>query len=74
VPEQRAVDGKTRFVSLGLGFSLLQDPRQDRPKDTIEKKDIFSYMGLPISSTTVILMLIISQILSYNYSMRRLTK
>jgi len=74
VPEERAVDGKTRFVSLGLGFSLLEHSKQDRPKDTIEKKEIFSYAGLPISSTTVILMLIIWQILSYNYSMRRLTK
>jgi hypothetical protein len=74
VPKERAVDGKTRFVSLGVGFSLLEHSKQDRPKDTIEKKDIFSYTGLPVSSTTVILMLIIWQIISYNYSMRRLTR
>jgi len=74
VPPDRAVDGKTGIVSLGLGFNLLEPSKQDRPKDTIEKKDIFSYTGLPVSSTTVILMLIVWQIISYNYSMRRLTK
>lgn len=74
VPPERAVDGKTGIVSLGLGFNLLEHPKQDIPKDTTEKKDMFSYTGLPVSSTTVILMLIVWQIISYNYSMRRLTK
>ena len=75
LPPERAIDGKTGFVSLGLGFSLFEHSEQTRPKDAIEKKDdVFSYKGLPISSTTVILMLIVWQIISYNYSMRRLTK
>ena len=42
VPPERAVDGKTGMVSLGLGFNLLEHSKQDKPKDTIEKKDIFS--------------------------------
>jgi hypothetical protein len=74
VPKERAIDGKTGFVSLGLGFSLLEHSKQDRANDKIEKKDMFSYTGLPVSSTAVILLLIIWQILCYNYSMRRLTK
>jgi hypothetical protein len=74
LPPERAVDGKTGMVTLGLGFNLLEHSKQDRPRETIEKKDIFSYNGLPVSSTTVILMLIVWQIISYNYSMRRLTK
>jgi hypothetical protein len=74
LPPERAVDGKTGIVSLGLGFNLFEHSRQDRPRETIEKKDIFSYTGLPVSSTTVILMLIVWQIISYNFSMRRLTK
>ena len=74
LPPERAVDGKTGIISLGLGFNLLDHSKQDRPRDTIEKKDIFSYTGLPVSSTTVILMLIVWQITSYNYSMRRFTK
>jgi len=74
VPPDKAVDGKTGFVSLGLGFSLLPQDKQDRPEDTIPKENIFSYRGLPVSSQTIILMLIIWQIISYNYSMRRLIK
>jgi hypothetical protein len=74
VPPERAVDGKTGIVSLGVGFSLLERSKQVRPEDTIQKKDTFSYRGLPVSSTTVILMLIVWQIVSYNYSMRRLIK
>lgn len=74
LPPERAVDGKTGIISLGLGFNFLEHSKQDKPRKIIEKKDIFSYAGLPVSSTTVILMLIIWQIISYNYSMRRLTK
>ncbi len=74
VPPEKAVDGKTGFVSLGLGFSLLECSNKDGAKEAIERKDIFSYTGLPISSTAVILMLIAWQIISYNYSMRRLAK
>jgi hypothetical protein len=74
VPPERAVDGRTGVVSLGFGFSLLNHSRQDKPEDAIQKRDIFSYTGLPVSSTAVILILIAWQIVSYNYSMRRLTK
>jgi len=74
VPLEKAVDGKTGVVSLGLGFNLLEHAKQDRAEDTIQRKDIFSYTGLPISSATIILMLIMWQIISYNYSMRRLMK
>jgi hypothetical protein len=74
VPPERAIHGKTGMVSLGLGFSLLEHPKQDMARDTLERKDIFSYTGLPISSTTVILLLILWQIIYYNYCIRRLIK
>jgi hypothetical protein len=74
VPLEKAIDGKTGIVSLGLGFNLLEQGKQDRPEDIIQKKNIFSYRGLPISSAAIILLLIIWQIISYNYSMRRLMK
>jgi hypothetical protein len=74
VPPERAIDGKTGMVSLGLGFSLLEQPKRDMARDTLERKDIFSYTGLPVSSTTVILLLILWQVISYNYCMRRLVK
>jgi hypothetical protein len=74
IPPEKAIDGKTGVISLGLGFSLLENTKQDRTRDITEKRDIFSYTGLPVSSTTVILILIGWQIISYNYLMRRLTK
>ncbi len=74
LPPEKAIDGKTGVVSLGLGFNILAHSGHDKPGETIEKKDIFSYTGLPVSTATVILMLIAWQIISYNYSMRRLTK
>lgn len=74
LPPEKAVDGKTRAVTLGFGFNLLENPKGITRDQTIEKKDIFSYTGLPVSSATVILALMLWQIVSYNVSMRRLTK
>ncbi|MEW6659888.1 MAG: hypothetical protein AB1424_14615 [Thermodesulfobacteriota bacterium] len=72
VPPEKAVDGKTGMVSLGFGFSLLAGAKPASMEGTIQKTDIFSYTGLPVSSTTVILLLILWQIICYNYSMQRL--
>jgi hypothetical protein len=74
LPPEKAVNGKTGIVSLGLGFSFLEPRKQNRTEDMIQRKDIFSYRGLPFSSATIILMLIIWLIFSYNYSMHRLLK
>jgi hypothetical protein len=74
VPPERAVDGKTRMLSLGFGCHLLESSKPTPPHETLQKTDIFTYAGLPVSSTGVILLLIIWQIISYNYSMRRLIK
>lgn len=74
VPPENAVEGKTRFLTLSFGFDLLKHGKQDRPEERIQKQDIFSYRGLPVSGTTVILMLIVWQIIAYNYSMRRLMR
>lgn len=74
VPRENAIDGKTGFISLGLIFKLLENGKQEQPEDAIQKEDIFSYTGLPVSNSTIILALIIWQIISYNYSMRRLMK
>jgi hypothetical protein len=74
VPPEKAVNGKTGTISLGLSFNPFQNSNQAISKDIIEKTDIVSYTGLPISNATVIMILILWQIISYNYSMRRLTK
>lgn len=74
VPPEKAVDGKTGMVTLGFGFNLLESSPKALPHETIKKTDIFSYTGLPVSSTAVILLLIIWQITSYNYSMQQLIR
>jgi hypothetical protein len=74
VPPEMAIDGKTGFISLGLGFNLLEQSRPGMPGDPLDKEDIFTYSGLPLSGTTLILILILWQIISYNYSMRRLIR
>ena len=74
VPPEKAVDGKTGIVSLGLGFDLLENSQQQNSDGAMQRKDIVSYTGLPVSSSTVILGLILWQVVSYNYSMRRLMK
>lgn len=74
VPPEMAVDGKTGCISLGFSFSMLEQSKPKMPADLIEKEYIFNYMGLPLTSTTLILLLILWQIISYNYSMRRLTR
>jgi len=71
VPPEMAVDGKTGTVSLGLAFDILGNHRKEAMAGA---RDIFSYSGLPVSSTVVILFLIVWQIISYNYSMWRLTR
>ena len=74
VPPEKAVGGKTGMVTLGLDFSLLEGSKAVDADKTLQKTDIFSYTGLPLSSTAVILLLIIWKIISYNFSMQRLIK
>jgi len=74
VPPEKAIDGKTRVVSLSFDFNLLESSKKAKPDETVQKTDIFSYTRLPLSSTAVILLLIIWQIICYNYSMQRLIR
>ncbi len=74
VPPEKAVDGKTGFVTLGLTCNLLENSKQvGAHNDEFLKQNIFTYSGLPISSSAIILGLLIWQICSYNITMRRLT-
>jgi len=74
VPPEKAVDGKRGMVTLGIGFSLLEQDRQVRSDEGVQRQDIFTYRGLPLSSATIILLLILWQVVSYNCTMRRLLK
>ncbi|MDD5021997.1 MAG: hypothetical protein PHR82_07740 [Endomicrobiaceae bacterium] len=70
---EKAINGKTGVVSLGFNFSLL--PVSSAPIDnSVIQKNIFSYTQLPISATAIILIMILWQIVFYNYSMRKLLK
>lgn len=61
VPPDQSVGGKTGFVTLGVGFNILA--HQDRPEIPVQRMDIFSYAGLPVSSTVVILVLIMRRLM-----------
>lgn len=74
LPPEQALDGKTRGFSLGLKFSLLKNFEANRTDTALARYDVFSYDGLPVSSSAIILLLIVWQIASYNCTMRRLTK
>jgi len=74
LPPESVADGKNKVISLGLKFDLLRNLPQEASQSDMQKKSILDYVGLPISSSTVILGLIIWQITAYNYSMRRLMK
>lgn len=74
VPAEKAMSGKTGFVTLGLQIKLLESATEGKPDISIQRNDIFTYTGLPITNTALIVFLIMWQIFSYNYSMRRLEK
>lgn len=74
LPPDKALDGKTRGFSLGLKFSLFKDFEAGQSDRVLKRYDVFSYNGLPISSSAIILLLIAWQIVSYNCTIHRLTK
>ncbi|MDD3845575.1 MAG: hypothetical protein PHC90_04365 [Syntrophorhabdaceae bacterium] len=74
LPPDKALDGKTRGFTLGVGFSLLNESGAMGSNAALRQYDVFSYNGLPISSSAIILLLIAWQIVSYNCTIRRLTK
>ncbi|MEN6414252.1 MAG: hypothetical protein ABFC84_16055 [Veillonellales bacterium] len=73
VPPEQVVDGKSNVLALGLNLDLASNSQCDDSKN-IDRKDIVSYRGLPISNSLVILGLIGWQVASYNYLMRRAMK
>ena len=75
VPPEKAIQGKTGMVTLGFRLNLLEGSKERETGTAhMQKTNIFSYTGLPISSTAVILLLIAWQIALYNYTIRRQAK
>lgn len=65
VPPEQAVEGKDKVLTLDFHFELANDMPVENLQNGMEREDIISYKGLPVSTSTVILGLICWQIASY---------
>lgn len=74
LPPDQIVDGKTRAISLGVKFELFDHATMKNSDGSLQKESILAYSGLPFSHSSVIFGLLIWQIISYNYSMKKLMK
>jgi hypothetical protein len=74
VDPQYAVGGKTGFVTVGFGLYLSNEAECNKNTGIPIKKNIFSYKGLPVSSTVIIFFLVLWHIVYYNLSMKRFLK
>lgn len=74
LPPEKAIDGKSKVVTLGLTFSLMEQNPVEYSKEVVQKQSIINYSGLPVSRSAIIFALILWQIIAYNYSIRRSMK
>jgi hypothetical protein len=75
LPAEKAINGRTGVVTLGLAFDLLQQPAPVKAAgQAVRNRDIFTYSGLPLSTPAVVLLFLALQVLSYNCAMRRLLR
>lgn len=66
LPEEQRIDGHTKQLSLQVEFRLLEEERQhDGPEPYV------AYNGLPLSGSALVLGMLVWQVASYNYMMRR---
>jgi hypothetical protein len=74
LPPEKAIQGKTGTISLGIGFSLWDDSKTKFTNSEEHSPNLmnFDYQGIPISKSGLILLMILWQIGAYNLSMRRL--
>jgi hypothetical protein len=73
ISPEKAINGKTGVITLGFNLNLIPATAKTTHNPVIQK-NIFSYTELPISATAIILIMILWQIIFYNYSMGRLLK
>lgn len=64
IPPEQVVDGKTRSLSLGVKLELFDNATTRNGNESL----------LPLSSSSLLLGLLVVQIASYNYSMKRWMK
>lgn len=68
VPESKAINGKHRFASIGLGFSILEKPKV---KSTQERTIIFVSDKISFSKSSIILLLLCWQLIVFNFIARK---
>ncbi|HWQ62042.1 MAG TPA: hypothetical protein VN521_07000 [Negativicutes bacterium] len=49
LPPEEAIGGKTKALTIGIGFSLLENPPQAAGGEAAPENTIVSYSGLPVS-------------------------
>ncbi len=74
VPPEHSSNGHSKAITLGIDFSLLDSPQKNAQEQAKEGLgSLVTYSGLPVSKTAILVLLIIWQIASYNYLMRKFT-
>ena len=74
LPPEQVVEGKTKVISLGMRLDLFADEASKAADAAAGGKSLWSYSGLPFSSSSIILGLIIWQIGFYHFSIKRMMK
>lgn len=68
-PESEVINGKTKTIAIGLGFSLLDKSRVELNSTTGQV--LFETKDIPLSKTSILLILIIWQLVIFNISARK---
>jgi hypothetical protein len=74
LPPEQVVEGKTKAISLGMRLDLFADEAGKAADAAAGGKSLWLYSGLPFSSSSIILGLIIWQIGFYHFSIKRMMK
>ncbi len=75
LPPDKAIDGKTGTISLGVSLSLSDPGKAEKEMVSGDSsQNYFVYSGVPVSKTAIILFLILWQIVSYNFTIRAVTR
>lgn len=72
LPPDKAIDGKTGAISLDVSLNMLNEAESLQKQHVVHS--YFNYPGLPLSNTAIILFLILWQIISYNYFIKKVSK
>jgi hypothetical protein len=68
VPPDKAVNGKTKTLSIGVGFVLTDEKHENKPEDAYK---IFSNWDLPVSKWSLVALIIAWHLVSFLFYLRR---